>query len=153
MSKQTHCQPSVDSLFARHRAPFITIRDGHFHVGPKAFTQLVVLLSEVKPVRKFFDHRILKCYSLDCRTGKDGRLCELCSDRRACSRRLQLRLAYTDHGQRHPAILELPQHSFHAFDALLRQVGDMDHLLNVPIGIKPIDGPDGRSTLEFELLC
>ena len=152
MNQQTKNSQSVQGLFTQHRPPFITFHDSTLHIADKAYTQLTVIIHEIIPVRKFFQKRKLKCYSTDCRTGKDGTFCELCQQRHQCSQRLQLRLAYFDGPVQHPAILELPQHCFEAFNRILNEVGDFDHLKLVPIGIKPIDRSNGRLTLEFQLL-
>gem|GEM_PF-1164218 len=142
----------VGDLFARHRAPFIIVRDCQFHIGTESYHQLTVFIHEIRPVRKFFEKRTLKCYSLNCRTGKRGQLCELCVDRHRCSRRLQLRLAYAKDRSTRPAILEVPEHSFHAVDDLLREAGTTDDILHVPIGIKVIESAAGRPSLDFEML-
>lgn len=142
----------IEQLFETSRAPFVTVRDGHLHVQGRAYAQLTVQIHEILPVRKLFVQRKLQCYSLDCRTGKAGQLCELCAERRHCHRRLQLRLAYRDGDQDQPAILELPGHCFSAFDQCLEQIGDIQQLPTALVLIKPIESETGWTTLHFQLL-
>jgi hypothetical protein len=61
-------------------------------------------------------------------------------------------LAYLDGKQQHPAILELPHYCFAAFDQLLKEIGAIEKLPTVRVGIKPVDTPSGRTELEFRLL-
>jgi hypothetical protein len=142
----------IEQLFQASRAPFIVVRDGHLHAGTKSYGQLTVQIHEVRPVRKLFAGRTLQCWSLDCRTGKNGQLCEVCARRQRCSRRLQLRLVYRDQDQDQPAILEVPGHSFHALDQCLEQLGDLQRLPEVLVLIKPIETETGRTVLQFQLL-
>lgn len=142
----------IEQFFETSRAPFITIRDAHLHVGARTYAELTAQVHEIRPVRKLFVGRTLQCYSLDCRTGKTGQFCELCAQRQRCSQRLQLRLVYRDGDQDEPAILELPRHSFDAFDQCLEQIGDLQRLPEVLILIKPVESETGRTTLQFQLL-
>ena len=142
----------IEELFRPTRAPFIVVRDGQLHVDGCAYSELTVQIHELLPVRKLFRNRKLQCYSLDCRTGKKGRFCELCADRHRCGRRLQLRLAYEQDGQKHPAILEIPQRSFPTFEQLLAEAGDVQALLNALIKIIPTRIPGGHTELQFQLL-
>jgi len=142
----------IEQLFQTPRAPFITLRDGQLHVGPQAYGEMTVRIVEVQPVRKLFTGRRLECFSLDCRTGKAGRLCELCAERRRCHQRLQLRLLYHDQDQDHPAILDLPRHSFQALDQCLAQIGGLERLPTVLLLLKPVATETGWTTLQFHLL-
>jgi len=142
----------IEKLLQTGRAPFITVRDGQLHIGADAFAKIEVCIHEVRPVRKFFDGRRLVCYSLDCRTGKHGRFCEMCPDRQACSRRLQLRLLYNSGDREEPAILELPKHSFRAFDELLQQVGDIQRLHDVLVAVSAVQTASGWTNLEFQMI-
>ena len=139
----------IEQLFRQTRAPFILVRNSHLHIGDQAYEQLKVCIHEVTPVRKFFNDGKLKCYSLDCRTAKNGQLCELCPDRHRCSRRVQLRLAYLDGDQQKPAILEIHRNWFAAFDNLLKSVGTIDDLPNIPLTIKPVLR-NGHTDLDFQ---
>lgn len=142
----------IEQLFHTERAPFITVRDGQLHVRNAAYTDLTVQIHEIRPVRKLFVDRRLQCWSLDCRTGSNGSFCELCQDRRSCSRRLQLRLIYQDAGQDNPAILEVPKYSFHAFDRFLEKVGGIDKLTGVMAVISAVRCSNGWTNLEFNML-
>ena len=142
----------IEKLFEPERAPFVAVRDGRLHVGERAYDELAVQIHEVLPVRKRFVNRRLECYSLDCRQGRNGRLCELCAERRGCSRRLQLRLAYRDGEVERPAILEIPVYSFKAFDAFLAQVGAVDRLPDILTVVTPVKTRAGWTNLEFKAL-
>ena len=133
----------IEKLFSQSRAPFITVRDGKLHIGDSAFSELTVRIQEVSPVRKLFAARRLKCYSLDARTGKDGQFCELCSERSACSRRLQLRLTCRIREQDKPAILEVPTFSFRAFNRLLEDIGGIEKLPDTLVEISPVRAENG----------
>jgi len=139
----------IEQLFRRARAPFIVVRNSHLYVDNKAYEQLKVYIHEVTPVRKLFNGGKLQCYSLDCRTAKNGQLCELCPDRHRCSRRVQLRLAYLDGNQQKPAILEMHRHWFVAFDNLLESVGSTDDLSKIQLTIRTILH-NGHTDLEFQ---
>ena len=132
------------------RAPFIVVRDGRLHIGSDSFDQLDVRIHEIRPVRKLFEARRLLCFSLDCRTGSREQFCEMCPDRRACSRRLQLRLLYCHDHQEDPAILELSRHSFRPFDELLRQIGDLQRLSEILVTIRTVRTASGWTNLEFQ---
>lgn len=140
----------IEQLLRTGRAPFVAVRDGQLHIEADAFDRLDVRIHEIRPVRKLFDGRRLVCYSLDCRTGSRGAFCEMCPDRRACSRRLQLRLLYTHDHREDPAILELSKHSFRAFDELLRQIGDMRQLPDILVAISAVQTATGWTNLEFQ---
>lgn len=142
----------IEKLFKQNRAPFITVRDGQLHVGDNAFTELTVQIQSAQPVRKLFAQHRLKCYSLDCTTGKDGQFCELCSERNACSRRLQLRLVYRIEEQDNPAILEVPRFSFRAFDRMLEHIGGIDKLPDTLVKITTVRTESGWTNLDFEAL-
>ncbi len=138
----------IEQLFRQTRAPFIVVRDSQLHIGDQVYEQLKVFIHEVTPVRKLFNDGKLQCYSLDCRTAKNGQLCELCSDRHRCSRRVQLRLAYLDGKTQKPAILEIHSNWFAAFDTLLKSVGPIENLPKINLTIKPLQD-NGRTNLEF----
>ena len=140
----------IEQLFRQTRAPFVFVRNQHLHIGDQAYEQLKVYIHEVNPVRKLFKDGRLKCYSLDSRTAKNGQLCELCSDRHQCSRRVQLRLAYLDGAQQKPAILEIHRNWFAAFDNLIKSIGKVDHLSSIPLTIKPLLR-DGHTDLDFHV--
>jgi len=140
----------IEQLFRQTRAPFVVVRNQRLHIGDQAYEQLKVYIHEVNPVRKLFKDGTLKCYSLDCRTAKNGQLCELCSDRHQCSRRVQLRLAYLDGAQQKPAILEIHRNWFAAFDNLIKSIGKVDHLSSIPLTIKPLLR-DGHTDLDFHV--
>ena len=142
----------IEQLFRQTRAPFIVVRDGQLHVNGCAHDELTIQIHEILPVRKLFRERKLKCYSLDCQTGKNGRFCELCADRRRCGRRLQLRLVYQHDRKDHPAILEIPQRSFPAFEKLLTEAGAIEKLHNALVQIIPTRTPGGHTELHFQLL-
>ena len=142
----------IEQLLQTGRAPFIAVRDGRLHIGADAFDKLEVFIHEIRPVRKLFDGRRLACYSLDCRTGKNGRFCEICPDRSECTRRLQLRLLYIRGERQEPAILELPKHSFRAFDELLQQVGDIRQLPEIMVAVNAVQTATGWTNLEFQKL-
>ncbi len=142
----------IEKLFNQKRAPFITVRDGQLHIGGSTFTELTVQIQSVQPVHKLFKERRLKCWSLDCTTGKDGHFCEFCSERSACSRRLQLRLLYRIEQQNHPAILEVPKYSFRAFDRMLEKVGGVEKLPEVLVQITTVRAESGWTNLDFQAL-
>jgi hypothetical protein len=142
----------IEQLFQAARAPFITVRDGRLHLNGAAHEQLTVQIHDVRPVRKLFVDRRLECYSLDCRTGKAGRFCELCPERRPCSRRLQLRLVCRDAEEPTPAILEIPKYSFAAFDRLLEEVGGIEKLADVLVTVAAVRTESGWTNLDFQLL-
>lgn len=142
----------IEQLLDTGRAPFITVRDGQMHVGGRACTELTVQIHEARAVRKLFAGRRLQCYSLDCRTGKNGRFCELCPQRRDCSRRLQLRLVYREEEEDRPAILEVSKFSFRAFDRLLQQIGDVDRLPEALVVISTVRTESGWTNLDFRVL-
>ena len=121
------------------------------HIGDQSVPELDVQISEVQPVRKLFVGRSLQCYSLDCRTGKNSQLCEVCSNRLRCRQRLQLRLVYNDGERDQPAILELASHSFSAFDQCLEEIGSLEVLPQAIITIKPVLNEDGWTTFHFQL--
>jgi hypothetical protein len=139
----------IEQLFRQARAPFIVVRNQLLHIGDREYKQLKVYIHELTPVRKLFNEGKLQCYSLDCRTAKNGRLCELCPDRHHCSRRLQLRLAYLDADQQKPAILEMHRNWFAAFDNLLESVPTIDDLPHIPLTIIPVLH-NGHTDLEFQ---
>lgn len=139
----------IEELFRQTRAPFIVVRNSHMHIGDQVYEQLKVCIHEVTPVRKLFNDGKLQCYSLDCHTAKNGKICELCSDRHRCSRRVQLRLAYLDGDQQKPAILEIHRNWFAAFDNLIKSIGAIDDLPNIPLTIKPVLR-NGHTDLEFQ---
>jgi len=140
----------IEQLLKIGRAPFIAVRDGQLHIGSDAFDRLEVHIHEIRPVRKLFEKRRLVCYSLDCRTGKNGLFCEICLNRRTCSRRIQLRVLYTHDNQQNPAILELSKHSFRAFDELLGQIDDIQQLPNIMITVRAVRTASGWTNLEFQ---
>jgi len=142
----------IEQLLHTGRAPFIAVRDGQMHVGGGAYTELTVQIHEARAVRKLFAGRRLQCYSLDCRTGKNGRFCELCPQRRDCSRRLQLRLVYREADEDNPAILEVPRYSFRAFDRLLKEVGGVEALPGVLVVISTVRTESGWTNLDFQAL-
>jgi hypothetical protein len=142
----------IEQLLHAGRAPFITVRDGRLHVDGTAYTDLTVQIHEVRPVRKLFVERKLKCVSENCRTGKNGRFCELCPDRRACSRRLQLRLLYRDEDRDSPAILEVPSYSFRTFDRLLEKTGGLDRLQETLVVVSAVRAENGWTNLQFDVL-
>ncbi len=142
----------IEKLFTQSRAPFITVRDGRLHIGESAYSELTVQIQEVSPVRKLFAARRLKCYSLDARVGKDGQFCELCGERGACSRRVQLRLNCRIGEQDQPAILEVPTFSFRAFDRLLEDIGGIEKLPDTLVEISPVRSENGWTNLQFRAL-
>ncbi len=143
----------IEQLFQSTRAPFIVVRDGQLHVHGSSYTQLTVQIHDVLPVRKLFGDRTLQCYSLDCQRGNNGRLCELCPDRRRCGRRVQLRLAYRDQDENdHPAILEITPPSFPAFDRCCEQLGNINELTGLLVLIKPVQTENGWTKLRFKPL-
>lgn len=142
----------IEKLFSQSRAPFITVRDGRFHIGDEVYSELTVQIRDARPVRKLFAARRLKCYSLDARVGKDGQFCELCTERKACSRRLQLRLVYRIEEQDNPAILEVPTFSFRAFDRMLENIGGIDKLPDTLVQITTVRTENGWTNLGFRAL-
>lgn len=142
----------IEKLFNNKRAPFITVRDGQLHIRDDAFSELTVQIQSAQPVRKLFTARRLKCWSLDCTTGKDGQFCELCNERSACSLRLQLPLIYRIEGQDNPAILEVPKFSFRAFDRMLEAIGGTDNLPDTLVQITTVRTESGWTNLEFHTL-
>ncbi len=141
----------IEQLFRQTRAPFVIVRNSHLHIGDQKYEPLKVYIHEVTPVRKLFNDGKLQCYSLDCRTAKNGQLCELCPNRHQCSRRVQLRLAYLDGGQQKPAILEIHRNWFAAFDKLLKSMPSIDDLPHIPLTITSVLR-NGHTILEFQRL-
>jgi hypothetical protein len=139
----------IEQLFQTSRAPFIVVRDRQLHVGGCAYSELTVQIHEVLPVRKLFIERKLECYSLDCRTGSKGQFRELCTNRRLCGRRLQLRLTYRHEQQDHPAVLEIAQHSFHNFEKVLADAGAIEALPGVLVQIAASRTATGWTELHF----
>lgn len=138
----------IEQFFRQARPPFILVREHCLYIRDQQYEQLNVCIHEITPVRKLFDSGKIQCYSLDCKTAKNGKICELCSDRHRCSRRLQLRLAYLDGQKQRPAILEIHRNWFAAFDKLLKSVGPIENLPKISMTIKPIQN-NGRTNLEF----
>jgi hypothetical protein len=138
----------IEQFFRPARPPFILVRHRRLYIGDQEYEQLNVCIHEITPVRKLFVAGKLQCYSLDCRTAKNGRLCELCSDRHRCSRRLQLRLAYGEGQHQKPAILEIHRYWFDAFDKFLKSIDLIDNLPKITVTIKP-EQNNGRTNLEF----
>jgi len=139
----------IEQFFRQARPPFILVRDCHLYIDDQQYEQLNVTIHEITPIRKLFVNRKIQCYSLDCRTARNGQLCELCNNRHRCSRRLQLRLAYMQGQKQMPAILEIHRNWFPAFDLLIKSVGPIENLPKITLTIKPVKN-NGRINLEFQ---
>ena len=142
----------IEQLFNKKRAPFMTVRNGQLHLNDEAFNELTVQIQSAQPVRKLFAARRLKCWSMDCTTGKDGHFCEFCTERSACSLRLQLRLVCRIEEQDSPAILEVPKYSFHAFDRMLEDIGGLDKLPDTLVQISTVRAENGWTNLDFKAI-
>ena len=116
----------IRELFQATEPLYVGVRAGTFVINDRPLEKLEVSIQHILPVRKRFTDRKLACFSLNARTGKNGRYCALCNDRYRCRQRIRLMmLVHNLDPAPIPAIQEIAFASFDALEQLLECRNDL----------------------------
>ena len=135
-------------FFDKPRPSYVCISDENFKIGGQLYPMLSGFIQEISPIRKFFQDKKLKCYSLDNKTGKDGRFCAICKDLPHCRPKIHLVLLLLIAKETLPAILEIDQYYAHSLEQLLEKI-PAKRLKTTLINMKITYDENNRKEVEF----
>lgn len=117
---------SLTETIFQTKTPFVTLTPRGFMIDGQPYEHLDIHIHSFSFIRKLFsDHRIA-CYSLDARTGKDGRQCCLCDWNYRCTRVIRLKIMVQNTPTPTPAMLDVNDHSFLSIENVLEQIPPED---------------------------
>lgn len=125
----------IRELFEKDRPVFVRFDNDAFRVGRRKRDQLEGVITDMLPMRKYFEVKRLVCWANDGVTGRHGQRCALCRERWNCAERVRLMLLLDGLDQQPaPAILEIGHGSFDALEQFVGQAGD--RLAQTPVQIR-----------------
>lgn len=125
----------IRELFEKDRPVFVRFDNDAFRVGRRKRDQLEGVITDMLPMRKYFEGKRLVCWANDGVTGRHGQRCALCRERWNCAERVRLMLLLDGLDQQPaPAILEIGHGSFDALEQFVGQAGD--RLAQTPVQIR-----------------
>ncbi len=139
----------IEDLFKNDAPVFVGLSGEEFTLGKTRLPNLDVSIQELKPVRKLFENKKLKCMSMDCEVGKNGRYCAICQEQFKCRRRIRIMMiVHNSRGQPSPAILEINQNSFESLKEAVEFIGE-NNLPNVQVIVNIDYDRNGRVFFRF----
>ncbi len=138
----------MKSLFQKPRPDYVRLNESNFQIGQQLFPMLSGFIQEVSGVRKFFQDRKLKCYSLDNKTGKDGKYCSICTDLPQCRMKIRITLLLLCRKEPLPAILEIDYYYARSLEHLLEQI-PQNQLSKTKVAMKIVYDENNRKEVEF----
>ena len=133
------------AFFQQQKPAFVSVQKEQFVIENTLYDALRVIIVKVQPIRKFFRHGKLQCYSMDGRISRSKKYCVFCDDAWQCQQKLRLSMLRFEVMQ--PLVLDINLPSFQPLQTLLQQY--KDNLQETPVTLKIVYNDQDRRVIEF----